>query len=110
MFGGAQGRDSRPRARMSLEREQQLRLDGIDTCLAMAPVAYSRPRAAVLWHSEARVRGEAACDTNKLVVLDAWSLIDITHKLRVLVRRTRGLTPVDLLATQEAQRPAYARW
>ena len=47
MFGGAQERDPRAHGSMSLARHQQLCLDGIDMCLAMASMACSRLRAAV---------------------------------------------------------------
>ena len=76
---------------MSLKRQQQLCLDGIETCVGMTSVAYSRLRVSVWSHSEARRSSGPTSEISKVVLLDAWSLIDVTYKLRVLVGRTRGL-------------------
>jgi hypothetical protein len=76
---------------MSLKRQQQLCLDGIETSLAMTDVAYSRLYQTLFGSSQAITKGDRPSDVEHLILLDAWSLIDITNRLRVLVRRTRGL-------------------
>jgi hypothetical protein len=78
---------------MNLKRRQELCLDGIETSLTMARIAYSRLEHAVTRHSQtvSQNRGESMVDAREVILLDAWSLIDITNRLRVLVRRTPGL-------------------
>lgn len=79
------------RALMNLKREQELCLDGIETSFTMMRIAYERLCQAVLQHSQATSQGDSTSDIQKSILLDAWSLIDITNRLRVLVKRTPGL-------------------
>jgi len=78
---------------MSLKRQQELCLDGIETSLTMARVAYSRLELGLAWHSERTTQNlhERILDLEGLILLDAWSLIDTANRLRVLVCRAPGL-------------------
>lgn len=73
------------------KRWQEVFLHGIDTSLAMTTITYSRLCDAVLQYSQAATQGGLTPEINNLILLYAWSLIDITNRLRVLVRQTPGL-------------------
>lgn len=94
---------------MNLKRQQELCLDGIDSSLTMTMITYSRLRQAVLQYCQATSQGDSTSEIQKFMLLDAWSLIDITNRLRVLVRRTPGLkhnAPVKsfLRATEDVEK------
>jgi hypothetical protein len=76
---------------VSRKRRQELSLDGIDTSLTMTAMTYSRLHEAVLRYSEATTQSDSTSDLQNLILLDAWSLIDITNRVRVLVGQTPGL-------------------
>lgn len=94
---------------MNLKRQQELCLDGIDTSLTMVMITYSRLCQAVLQYCQPTSQSDSTSDIQNLILLDAWSLIDITNRLRVLVRRTPGLkhnAPVELFlrATEDVEK------
>jgi len=57
----------------------------------MTMMTYSRLRQEVLQYCQAIGQSDSTPDIQNFILLDAWSLIDITNRLRVLVRRTPGL-------------------
>ena len=59
----------------------------------MARTTYSRLHHAVTQYSQtiSQNRNKSMSDIQKLILLDAWSLVDIINRLRVLVRKTPGL-------------------
>lgn len=84
---------------MSPNRRQELFIDGIDTSLEMTRMAYARLFRAVLECSQLTDDSEPRALLRNAILLDSWALIDITNRLRVLVRQTPGLThnaPVNL--------------
>lgn len=77
---------------MNLKRRQEVFLDGIDFSLDMAKTCYSRLALSVqrfshLMNQEKELPGEL----KKIIFLDAWSLVDIVNRLRILVSQTPGL-------------------
>lgn len=94
---------------MNLKRQQELLLDGIGASLTMTVITYSRLLQAVLKYSQQNGDSESRSEIQQFILLDAWSLIDITNRLRVLVRRTPGLkhsAPVQsfLRATEDVEK------
>jgi len=80
----------------NLKRRQELFFDGIETYLAMAQMCYLRLRVAVEQYSKTAQSGGNA-DFQKLIILDAWSFVDIVHRLRILVSQAPGLKKNDVI-------------
>ena len=88
------------------KRRQELFLDGIEFSIDMGEIAYQRLLAALVAHSARSASGKSV---NRLftaeIFLEAWSLVDIVNRLRVLIQHTPGLkrTPaiVSLLKQTE---------
>ena len=74
------------------KRRQELFLDGIEFSIDMGEIAYQRLLAALVAHSARSAGGKSV---NRLftaaIFLEAWSLVDIVNRLRVLIQHTPGL-------------------
>ena len=73
---------------VQLETRQVLFLDAIRYCVEMIVGAYNR-----LAHTLLSLRGvpEMPPDAYPIVFLDAWSLVDVGNRLRLLIESTPGL-------------------
>jgi hypothetical protein len=74
------------------KRRQELFLDGIEFSIDMGEIGYQRLLAALAAHSARSASGKSV---NRLltaeIFLEAWSLVDIVNRLRVLIQHTPGL-------------------
>lgn len=76
---------------LNLDRAQMLLLDGISTSIDMTIVAYRQLQAALLEHVKATDQGTSSRAATVVAVMNAWTVVDVVHRLRLLVRRLRGL-------------------
>lgn len=75
-----------------LHRRQKLMLDGIAMSIDMASMSYARLQNSLLAHSRAVTQNQPRPPAMAaLVMMDAWTIIDATNRLRALVKATRGL-------------------
>lgn len=100
---------SRARARGdagTVKRRQDLLLDGIEVSLFSGHVAYQRLWTEVLAYSETDLEDREKIDMLRhMLLVDAWSFVDVVHRLRACVCHAPGLkknAPVkSLLKTTE---------
>lgn len=84
---------------MDRKRRQEISIDGIETSLSMAQIAYSRLLHAAELYSQSSASGRPSFDVRNHVLLDVWSLIDVINRLRVLVQQTTGLTQNEFVTS-----------
>ena len=77
---------------MSLRRRQELCLDVIEYSFSMASIAYRRVINYCRQHDK-----NSDQDFSNAMVLDAWSLVDVTKRLRSVLEHTPGIPKSDSL-------------
>jgi len=76
----------------TLKRRQDLFLDGIEVSSRAGLTAYQRLWAEIIAYSQSCEESSERVNTLRhLILLDAWSLVDVINRLRVLVDNTPGL-------------------